>query len=72
MHTRTKFKSIEKCYNSLHHDITTQEPESIDKDILRRWYVSRCDPYDTNVRLPEPPAELVCELARRFDSCSTY
>lgn len=46
----------------------TQEPESIDKDILRRWYVSRCDPYDANVPLPEPPAELVCELARRFDS----
>ena len=43
-----------------------QEPESVDKDILRRWYVTPCDPYDMNLALPEAPPELVNELARRY------
>jgi phosphoribosylaminoimidazole-succinocarboxamide synthase len=43
-----------------------QEPENIDKEFLRLWFRERCDPYDTNVVLPEPPADLVAELSRRY------
>jgi phosphoribosylaminoimidazole-succinocarboxamide synthase len=40
-------------------------PESVDKDLLRNWYQSNCDPYrDTD--LPEAPPELVDELSRRY------
>lgn len=40
-------------------------PVSIDKDLLRNWYQSNCDPYrDTD--LPEAPRELVDELSRRY------
>jgi phosphoribosylaminoimidazole-succinocarboxamide synthase len=42
------------------------EPDSIDKEFLRRWYVARCDPYSADA-LPEAPSELVNELARRYD-----
>ena len=42
------------------------EPDSIDKEFLRRWYVARCDPYAVDA-LPEAPSELVNELARRYD-----
>jgi len=41
------------------------EPDSIDKEFLRRWYVARCDPYSADA-LPEAPSELVNELARRY------
>lgn len=41
------------------------EPDSIDKEFLRRWYVARCDPYAADT-LPEAPSELVNELARRY------
>jgi hypothetical protein len=37
----------------------------VDKDLLRRWYVSHCDPYDASLALPEVPADLVAELSRR-------
>jgi hypothetical protein len=37
----------------------------VDKDVLRRWYVAHCDPYDTALPLPEPPAALIVELSRR-------
>jgi hypothetical protein len=43
----------------------TQDPECVDKDLLRRWYVSHCDPYDASLALPEVPADLVAELSRR-------
>jgi hypothetical protein len=50
-----------------------QEPESVDKDVLRRWYVAQCDPYNTALPLPEPPADLIVELSRRYVTCSeTY
>jgi len=42
-----------------------EEPESIDKDILRRWYVKNCDPY-RDERLPAAPRELVVLLALRY------
>ncbi len=42
-----------------------EEPENIDKEFLRRWFVSQCDPYRTEI-LPEAPAELVNELSRRY------
>lgn len=37
----------------------------MDKDVLRRWYLTHCDPYDTSVGLPEAPVGLVAELSRR-------
>lgn len=47
------------------------EPDSIDKEFLRRWYVARCDPYAADA-LPEAPSELVNELARRYDCVFYY
>jgi phosphoribosylaminoimidazole-succinocarboxamide synthase len=41
------------------------EPENIDKEFLRKWFVERCDPYKDEV-LPEAPTELVNELSRRY------
>ncbi len=42
-----------------------QEPENIDKEFLRLWFVDNCDPYKDEV-LPEAPAELVVELSARY------
>lgn len=42
-----------------------QEPDNIDKEFLRRWYVGQCDPY-TTPDLPVAPPHLVNELARRY------
>lgn len=42
-----------------------QEPENIDKEFLRLWFRSVCDPYADAV-LPEAPEELVTELSRRY------
>jgi phosphoribosylaminoimidazole-succinocarboxamide synthase len=42
-----------------------QEPENIDKEFLRLWFASRCDPYADKV-LPSAPPELVSELSRRY------
>ena len=42
-----------------------EEPENIDKEFLRKWYISQCDPYSIE-NLPEAPAELVNELSRRY------
>lgn len=41
------------------------EPENIDKEFLRLWFVDNCDPYNDET-LPEAPAELVHELSRRY------
>lgn len=41
------------------------EPENIDKEFLRLWFVDNCDPYNDET-LPEAPAELVRELSRRY------
>lgn len=42
-----------------------EEPEYFDKEFLRIWFRDNCDPYK-DATLPEAPAELVAELARRY------
>jgi len=42
-----------------------KEPQNIDKEFLRLWFRSVCDPYKDAV-LPEAPAELVAELSKRY------
>lgn len=42
-----------------------QEPENIDKEFLRLWFVDHCDPYGDKT-LPQPPEDLVIELSRRY------
>jgi len=41
------------------------EPESVDKEFLRLWFASVCDPYN-DATLPPAPPDLVAELARRY------
>ncbi|KAK7301142.1 hypothetical protein RJT34_12003 [Clitoria ternatea] len=41
------------------------EPENIDKEFLRLWFKSHCNPYEDEV-LPDAPEDLVCELAWRY------
>lgn len=41
------------------------EPENIDKEFLRLWFVDHCDPYNDKV-LPEAPQELIITLASRY------
>ncbi|HXW24202.1 MAG TPA: phosphoribosylaminoimidazolesuccinocarboxamide synthase, partial [Xanthobacteraceae bacterium] len=36
-----------------------------DKEFLRLWFIAHCDPYKDAV-LPEAPAAMVEELARRY------
>ena len=42
-----------------------QEPQNIDKEFLRLWFVDNCDPYNDKV-LPDAPEELVAELSSRY------
>ena len=42
-----------------------QEPQNIDKEFLRLWFVEHCDPYNDET-LPEAPDELVIELSSRY------
>jgi len=42
-----------------------QTPETIDKDILRRWYNDNSDPYRDKV-LPKPPDDLVIQLSTTY------
>jgi len=42
-----------------------QEPQNIDKEFLRLWFVDNCDPYNDE-NLPDAPDELVIELSRRY------
>ncbi len=42
-----------------------QEPNMIDKEFFRLWFRERCDPYKDAV-LPEPPDDLIAELASRY------
>lgn len=44
-----------------------EEPEYVDKEFLRLWFKSHCDPYKDS-KLPEAPPELVIELSRRYIS----
>lgn len=42
-----------------------QEPENIDKEFLRLWFVKHCDPYKDKV-LPKAPDDLIVTLASRY------
>ncbi len=42
-----------------------QEPENIDKEFLRLWFIAHSDPYNDKV-LPEAPKELIVELSGRY------
>jgi phosphoribosylaminoimidazole-succinocarboxamide synthase len=42
-----------------------QEPNMIDKEFFRLWFRERCDPYK-DATLPEPPDDLIVELAARY------
>ena len=41
------------------------EPENIDKEFLRLWFVDNCDPYNDD-GLPPAPNDLVVELSNRY------
>ena len=41
------------------------EPQNIDKEFLRLWFVDNCDPYNDEL-LPDAPEELVMELSSRY------
>lgn len=43
------------------------EPDNIDKEFLRLWFVDHCDPYN-DPELPAAPDELVVELSSRYIS----
>ncbi|MCU0837788.1 MAG: phosphoribosylaminoimidazolesuccinocarboxamide synthase [Rhodospirillales bacterium] len=40
------------------------DPETLDKDFLRRWIAARCDPYRQPI--PEIPAQTLVEFAARY------
>lgn len=42
-----------------------EEPDNVDKELLRRWYAANCDPYNDAV-LPVAPEQLINELSRRY------
>lgn len=42
-----------------------QEPENIDKEFLRLWFVDHCDPYKDEI-LPKAPDELIVTLSSRY------
>jgi phosphoribosylaminoimidazole-succinocarboxamide synthase len=42
-----------------------EEPDNYDKEFLRLWYKSRFDPYNDS-DAPEPPDDVLDELARRY------
>jgi phosphoribosylaminoimidazole-succinocarboxamide synthase len=41
------------------------EPENIDKEFLRLWFINHCDPYSDAV-LPKAPEELIITLSSRY------
>ncbi len=42
-----------------------KEPQNIDKEFLRLWFVDNCDPYNDEV-LPPAPKDLIIELSQRY------
>ncbi len=42
-----------------------ENPQNIDKEFLRLWFVDNCDPYNDET-LPDAPEELVTELSCRY------
>jgi len=53
------------AHNYLERLAQGQEPENIDKEFLRLWFINHCDPYKDAV-LPEAPSELIATLASRY------
>ena len=43
-----------------------EEPETLDKDFLRRWIIARCDPYTEPI--PAIPSETLVEFSLRYIS----
>ncbi len=43
-----------------------EEPETLDKDFLRRWIIARCDPYTQPI--PAIPSETLVEFSLRYIS----
>ncbi len=41
------------------------EPDNIDKEFLRRWFIEHCRPYEDSI-LPTAPDALIIELSRRY------
>jgi phosphoribosylaminoimidazole-succinocarboxamide synthase len=54
---------IEKSYEDRFEK--NMEPENIDKEFLRLWFVDHCDPYHDKV-LPKAPEELIVKLSERY------
>ena len=52
-------KSYEQRFSS------GEEPQNIDKEFLRLWFIDNCDPYNDEI-LPDAPEELVAELSSRY------
>ena len=44
---------------------SNNEPQNIDKEFLRLWFVDNCDPYNDEV-LPAAPEDLIVELSSRY------
>ena len=42
-----------------------QEPQNVDKEFLRLWFVDNCDPYNDK-EIPPAPNDLVIELSSRY------
>ncbi|MEE9574194.1 MAG: phosphoribosylaminoimidazolesuccinocarboxamide synthase [Candidatus Neomarinimicrobiota bacterium] len=42
-----------------------KEPDNLDKEIIRLWYKSKCDPYKDKV-LPKAPDELIITLSQSY------
>ena len=42
-----------------------KEPQNIDKEFLRLWFIDNCDPYNDE-KIPAAPDELVIELSSRY------
>ena len=42
-----------------------EEPQNVDKEFLRLWFVDNCDPYNDET-LPKAPEELIVELSSRY------
>ncbi len=42
-----------------------EEPKSFDKDVLRRWYSTHCDPYAEG-ELPTAPEDLIIDVAQAY------
>ena len=54
---------IEDSYNDRMKN--NKEPQNIDKEFLRLWFVDNCDPYNDKT-LPNAPEELILELSSRY------